>query len=56
MFGLKYIGIAALASQAFAAPSPKSKRQSANGTIVTDLNVISQYWGNQEKPTLSRND
>ncbi|KAF2766669.1 phosphoglycerate mutase-like protein [Teratosphaeria nubilosa] len=36
MFGLEYIGVAALVGQALAAP---------NDTLISDTNVISQYWG-----------
>lgn len=37
--------IATLASSAVTAPRSLRKRQSTNDTILTDINVISQYWG-----------
>lgn len=49
-FALRYAGIAALAAQALAAPSAKWKRQSTNSTIVSDIDIISQYWGKPFMP------
>ncbi|KAK5124996.1 hypothetical protein LTR85_001186 [Meristemomyces frigidus] len=42
---VQYFCLVALAGQALAAPSLTWKRQSTNSTLLTDLSVISQYWG-----------
>ena len=45
MIGVQYVCIAAIASQALAAAKLPGKRQTSNETLLTDINVISQYWG-----------
>ena len=52
MFDSTSLLVAALAGQALAAPKTLNwKRQSTQQPLLTDLNVISQYWGEY---TLSR--
>ncbi|TKA83048.1 hypothetical protein B0A55_00855 [Friedmanniomyces simplex] len=46
MFDSRSLVIAAVVGQALAAPRTLNwKRQSTNETLLTDINIISQYWG-----------